>query len=473
LAVLSVGSGQQFQTIAAAVAASRDGDVLAVQAGTYVNDFATITTKITIQGVGGMAKLVATVPPPNGKAILVTRNDVTIDNLEFSGAKVADRNGAGIRHEAGRLTVTDSSFHHNENGILAGSIAGASIAIERSEFAFNGRGDGYTHGLYVGVIDSLTVRNSYFHDTAEGHHIKSRALATTVTGSRLFDLNGTTSYDIDLPNGGKAVVTGNVIQQGANTHNFAMVHFGGEAAPHAGSALTIGNNLVDNDYASSGARLLWNQTTITAAVTNNSVQGLTAAQIATGPASVSGTVFQTAEPSLDTTSPIGAAAPAPTAPAPAPSPAPAPAPEAGVFRNGTAGADSLAGGGGPDTLIGNEGADTLAGAGGNDTLAGGADADRLTGGAGNDVLIGGFGADSFAFGAGFGRDVIMDFDADPAGGQDRLDLTALNVSAASFAATVRVAQSGYDTVVTIGADSVTLMNVGAASVTRDDFTLIG
>src|SRR3954471_1299842 len=95
MATLNVGAAQAYATLAAAVAASHDGDVIAVQPGTYVNDFATIATKITIMGVGGMANFVATQAPPNGKGILVTQSDVTIENLSFSGAAVPDGNGAG------------------------------------------------------------------------------------------------------------------------------------------------------------------------------------------------------------------------------------------------------------------------------------------------------------------------------------------------------------------------------------------
>src|SRR5438128_367393 len=103
MATLTVGAGQQFSTLSAAIGASHDGDTLDVQAGTYTNDFATIWTKISIVGVGGMVNLVATTPPPNGKAILTTETDVTLDHIAFSGAAVADGNGAGIRYEGGNL----------------------------------------------------------------------------------------------------------------------------------------------------------------------------------------------------------------------------------------------------------------------------------------------------------------------------------------------------------------------------------
>jgi Ca2+-binding RTX toxin-like protein len=303
LATLNVGTGQQYATIAAAVAASRDGDVIAVQAGTYTNDFATITTKVTIQAVGGVAKLVATVAPPNGKAIFVTRNDITLQGLEFSGTKVPDGNGAGIRFEGGNLTILDSHFHHNENGILAGAYPTGTITIRNSEFGHNGAGDGRTHNIYIGEIARLTIEDSYFHDAVVGHEIKSRAYETIIRDSRIQNEDGSGSYEVDLPNGGRAVLTGNVIQQGAGSQNPAIVHFGGEGGPHAGSSLEISGNTVINQLASPSQRLLLNHTTIAASIDGNAVFGLNAGQIATGPATVSGTTFLTSAPSFDTSPP--------------------------------------------------------------------------------------------------------------------------------------------------------------------------
>src|SRR3954452_4003841 len=115
----TVGVGTQYQTLASAIGASQDRDVPRVKAGTYTNDFAEITHKITIEGVGGMVHLVASGQIPNGKAILITDTDVTLDHIEFSGATVHDGNGAGIRYQGGNLTITNSYFHDNQDGILA------------------------------------------------------------------------------------------------------------------------------------------------------------------------------------------------------------------------------------------------------------------------------------------------------------------------------------------------------------------
>ena len=132
---------------------------------------------------------------------------------------------------------------------------------------------------------------------------------------------------------------------------------------------------------------------------------------------------------------------------------------------GGAGIDVLSGAGGLDTLIGDGGVDSLDGGAGNDTLIGGA---------GNDIMNGGIGNDTFVFAAGFGDDVITGFDANPTGGQDLLDLTALGITAADFATDVTIADLGANTLVTIGADTILLVGVngvGANIITQQDFIL--
>lgn len=267
-ATLSVGPGLAYRTVASAVAAARAGDVVEVQAGTYTNDFAVVDKNISIVGVGGMARLVATAAIPNGKAILITRANVTVRNLEFAGAQVADRNGAGIRYEGGNLFVRKSYFRDNQNGILAAEAPSGNIYVYNSEFARNGYGDGYTHGIYVNRIASLQIAGSYFHDTKVGHHIKSRATRTILTDNRIVDgTNGTASYSVDLPNGGYAVLSGNNIVQSATSQNPALIHFGGESVPYPGSSLEVSENILQN-YRSSAVGIL-NQTSVVASVNGN------------------------------------------------------------------------------------------------------------------------------------------------------------------------------------------------------------
>jgi Ca2+-binding RTX toxin-like protein len=124
---------------------------------------------------------------------------------------------------------------------------------------------------------------------------------------------------------------------------------------------------------------------------------------------------------------------------------------------------------------GNALANVLTGGAGNDTLRGLAGADRLTGGAGNDRLEGGAGNDVFLFRAGFGTDTIIGFDANPAGGQDLLDLTGLGISAATFASRVSITDLGANLqVVVTGGGTFVLQGVGdPAQLSSADFLLLG
>ena len=303
MAILTVGHGAEYSTLASAVAASHSGDTIQVAAGTYTNDFAIVRDNITIEGVGGMANFVATVPPPNGKAILVTNGNDTIENMSFSGAKVADLNGAGIRFQTGNLTLINDYFHNNQEGLLGGIDSTSTLTIKNSEFADNGDGSGYTHNLYVGAIGTLTIDNSLFTDAIVGHEIKSRAHNTIIENCRIIDgPSSTASYSVDLPDGGNAIIKNNVIEQGPHSENEAIIHYGNPA--YASSSLEITDNTVVNDLHVGGARLLVNQTSVTASITDNQIYGLTANQIATGPATEFGNIFLTTEPHLDLTPPF-------------------------------------------------------------------------------------------------------------------------------------------------------------------------
>ena len=300
MTVLSVGEGQQFTRLSDAIASSRDGDLVQVQSGVYIDDFATINTKITIEAVGGRVWLLAHSAPPNGKAVLVTQTDVTLKGIEISGARVDDRNGAAIRHENGKLTLDKVYFHDNQNGVLAGDNPNSSVTITGSEFAGNGDGDGQSHGIYANKIANLTIRDSFFHDTKVGHEIKSRALVTVIEDSRIVNgPNGSASYNIDLPNGGDATVRGNTIEKGPRAENPHTIHFGGEGARHPSSSLLVTDNTIVNDR--DGGRLILNQTDVPVNVTGNDLFRFDSNDLLRGPGTASGNTVLGSRPSVDLT----------------------------------------------------------------------------------------------------------------------------------------------------------------------------
>src|SRR6516164_1574039 len=262
---LTVGPTGQFASINAATSfADTDAnpnnsyDIL-VAPGTYTNDFSNVTRPMTIEAATPRSQvlLLATVPPPNLKAIIWTDSSLTVNGLTFEGAAISSSdggNGAGIRDQsntATSLVVENSRFVGNQEGILTGSDSGQTFAetviITNSQFINNGNPDpnAFQHALYVGDAGSLRVSNSLFCGQLLGHDVKSRALSTTVQNSTMYigaaaspsspdyynagcTTPGSTSIGVDIPNGGNAHLVGDALIQGPANQNGALVSYGEE-----------------------------------------------------------------------------------------------------------------------------------------------------------------------------------------------------------------------------------------------------
>jgi hypothetical protein len=274
--VLRVGAGQELKRPSAAARIARDGDVIEIDAGVYEGDAAVWRQhRLTIRGVGGRAHLRANGAHAEGKAIWVIKgNNATIESVEFSGAKVPDRNGAGIRFEGASLTLRDCYFHDNENGILTADGRESDIVVEHSEFARNGSGNGLTHNLYISKVRTFTLRFSYVHHALVGHNVKSRALRNHITYNRIMDeSDGRSSYSVEFPNGGLGLVIGNVIQQGPATENPVIVSYGAEGLLHPLNELYFVNNTVVNERPAGGRFLVVKAGTDAARIVNNVFSG--------------------------------------------------------------------------------------------------------------------------------------------------------------------------------------------------------
>ncbi|MDB5841118.1 MAG: hypothetical protein JWQ23_3070 [Herminiimonas sp.] len=251
---LKVGPNRAIRTIAQAAKTARSGDTILIEPGVYAGDVAVFTQeRLTIRAVGGRARLEANGAHAEGKAIWVVRGgDILVENIEFIGARVPDRNGAGIRFEKGRLVLRNCLFSDNENGILTGT-GGSALEIENSEFSNNGTRAGNGHQLYVGAIPRLRVTGSYFHNAVGGHLLKSRAAQNIVMYNRLTDeAGGHASYELEFPNGGVAYVVGNIIQQGPTTENSSIISVGAEGYRWPKNELYLVSNTIVDDRPANG-----------------------------------------------------------------------------------------------------------------------------------------------------------------------------------------------------------------------------
>src|SRR5207247_204157 len=120
--IVSVGPGKPFATPSQAAAVVNDGDIVEISAATYTADVAVWrANNLILRGVGGRPHLKAGGANAQGKAIWVIQGDnAAVENIEFSGEKVPDGNGAAIRHEGRRLTLRTCFIHDNDRGIHAG-----------------------------------------------------------------------------------------------------------------------------------------------------------------------------------------------------------------------------------------------------------------------------------------------------------------------------------------------------------------
>jgi hypothetical protein len=268
---LVAGPGQSLATPCAAIAAAVANQEIEILPGTYTDSCEINTPGLWLKGVNGQPKidLSGTNHPADYKGIFVVSADnVTIQNLELTGAHVDDSEGgnaAALRVTGHGLVVDGCSIHDNQNGILAApNVDGGTITIEYTEFAHNGLGDacdqgGCVHNVYISKSSS-TVRYdqtifqfNWSHDLAsdtadKGHLFKSRSRRTDVLYNRITGETGHDSYEVDLPNGGLGFVVGNVIEKGPDADNSILLSYGEEGIDNPSTDLYVASNTFVNDF---------------------------------------------------------------------------------------------------------------------------------------------------------------------------------------------------------------------------------
>jgi hypothetical protein len=256
-----------------AAAVVKDGDSVIIDEGDYADCAVWRANNLVIEGKGNVTIRDKVC---EDKAIFVTAGaNITIRGIEFAHARATTNNGAGIRGEGANLTVENSRFTDNENGILTGPNPRSHIAIRNSVFTLNGKCDpDCTHGIYIGDVALLQVTGSTFLQQYVGHHIKSRAMRTEIVGNTIKDgPNGTASFSVDLPDGGSLILRSNIMEKGPQAENhLAAVSIGEESKRNPTDELTIERNAFVNDNAAATV-FIRNMTTTAAKLVGNKLAG--------------------------------------------------------------------------------------------------------------------------------------------------------------------------------------------------------
>jgi hypothetical protein len=124
------------------------------------------------------------------------------------------------------------------------------ITISNSEFVDNGScQSGCADALLVGRIGLLRVTKSRFSGTKLAHHIASAAQRSEFIDNSIEDgAEGTSSYLIDVPDGGTLILDHNTLEKGPRTSNRrAAVMIGdGAASWPRGEVIATGNRLTND-----------------------------------------------------------------------------------------------------------------------------------------------------------------------------------------------------------------------------------
>ena len=253
--IIQVGPNSRARTIAEAARLAADGDTVVIAPGDYYGDVATWTQdRLTIRaGAGGRVRVLAAGSQADGKGIwVVAGGKVSIEDIDFRGARAPGHDGAGLRLEKGHLLLRRCAFTDNENGVVAGD-GDAALEIENSEFGDNGDGSGATHTLQVGSIRSLKVSGSYFHHARGGSLLISRARDNLLLSNRFSDEpGGQSGEELAFPAGGQAWVIGNIIEQSATTGSPVIISFGAEGYAAPVNALYLASNTIVDDRPDGG-----------------------------------------------------------------------------------------------------------------------------------------------------------------------------------------------------------------------------
>lgn len=241
-------TGQGFATIGDAVASVRGGAAtIMIAPGTYRQCAVQTAGRITFRAVQPGSVVFEGVAC-EGKAALVLRGaGSVVDGIIFRGFRVSDGNGAGIRTEAGDLTVTNSSFFDSQEGILGNQSAPQRVTIDRSTFAGLGQCDespSCAHAIYLANQGLITITHSRFERGRGGHYVKLRAPRVQIVENSFDDSRGSkTNYMIDLSEGGTGTIANNIFVQGRNKENWtAFITVAAEGRTYSAAGLRIEGN---------------------------------------------------------------------------------------------------------------------------------------------------------------------------------------------------------------------------------------
>ncbi len=250
-------SGGDYTTIAAALAASGNGDVIQINAGTYTENSLQVASDVTIHGQSAATTIVqaaASAGIASARVFTVpTGVTATITDLTIRYGNVVGNPGGGI-YSTGTLTLSNSTVCDNTSTSGGGFYSNGTAFINGCTIKNNSAADGNGGGcMGNGTMElkNSTITGNSASDNGGGIYVPV-SLTMTITNCTIANNTATQSGDGLYANYGTLIIK-NTILAGNGTVDYYV---------YSGVYLTdVGNNIVQNQsYSNSPSNWYFNQT---------------------------------------------------------------------------------------------------------------------------------------------------------------------------------------------------------------------
>jgi hypothetical protein len=195
-------------------------------------------TNLTIKGVtvNGVRPTISAINGVSnntlGQGLIYSDQSVglTLQNLDVNGTGGKFNRALVYLNGANNLQMIDMRVHDGEgdsaDGVFGTDANSGTLTLLRVELDHNGGDNGPAHNAYINSSAgdpnfTLVVQNSWSHDAAYGHTMKSRAQVTTLVGNYFqggLPQKGQAqaeAYLVDIPNAGRLTAIDNIFAKNA------------------------------------------------------------------------------------------------------------------------------------------------------------------------------------------------------------------------------------------------------------------
>ncbi|MGH7120163.1 MAG: hypothetical protein ACREFP_14435 [Acetobacteraceae bacterium] len=313
------GKNGTYPDLVAAYAASRPGDTIVIEPGTYFDDHqetplqtpwggvdVNVMHDLTIKCLPGAAFDARAAYGHNSYyawrgggnvaegyidvgqvGINPNTPNVLIEGCTFLHAGANSYNGAGVRLTSGDLTIINSAFRWNQDGVLLDPYIPdtGNVTLDHDTFDQDGNYNA-GHSMYIGLARYFTLINSSSTNAAFGHAVKSRAANNIIENNVIGDTDssltgvGHTGAEFNIAELGNTIIKDNRVYKGPLASNPYFILTGvPDGVAWLNTTMTVeDNSFYNNDPGCTGqctgpASLIWNQSLFPVTFKNNRLGG--------------------------------------------------------------------------------------------------------------------------------------------------------------------------------------------------------